>query len=180
MIRHSLSTTSAIYAVSVVDTKFPPSHNISNVHLTLTSSLTYQKLVILLSYTKIIDSIEPVTCPVSNDSNKTSEDTIYDISQQRNILFLAVASVITLLATVVICIALKQTSSKPQTGFSALLPPSSQPSSPTFLSPPATSTPGGQKTSTPLWSQSGALKRTSNYNQHSPNRASPKFNMFSQ
>ena len=117
------------------DTKSPPSQTISNVHLTLTSSLTYHKLVTLVSYTKIFDSIESVICPVNNDSNKTSGHTIYDICQQQNILFLAVPSVITLLATVIICIALKQTSSKPQTSFTAHLPPSSQPSSPASPSP---------------------------------------------
>lgn len=113
---------------------------------------------------------------------------LQSIYRQWNLVFVTVATLVTILATIVICIALRQTSNKTPSGFAAHLPPSSAPSTPAFTPSQATPTSRGPAHvgATPLWSnqRGSAFKQTggttSKYSSLSPNRASPQYSMFSQ
>ncbi|XP_019850460.1 PREDICTED: nuclear pore membrane glycoprotein 210-like [Amphimedon queenslandica] len=192
--RQSLTSTTLVYTVSLADTYNPPVTNVSDVVIQLTSTLTHQRTLLALFYVILSDIPEAVSCLVQNQSNATQLDMIQDLYKRWNLVFVVVATVVMFLVTIVVCIAIRQSSSsRLPTGFAAHLPPpvsSPQPSSPAFNSPQTTPTTKPNQFSTPLWSQSGAgaggqssaFKRTggTRYPQHSPNRASPQYSMFSQ
>ena len=176
--------TTTEYSVSLTDSASPPSQNFTDTRVTLSSTLTNQKLVIFVSYTGITDTDSVIQCPSPTDQlqdDKTTSEASYLNDEQWNLLFAAVACAIILLSTIVVVLALKQSSQKPKDGFASKLPPhqQQQPQSPAF----STSTPARSQGSTPLWSNSGsqsAFKRTGKYAQQSPPRTSPKHNLFSQ
>lgn len=199
--QQSLAATVLVYTVSLANTYSPPTQNITDVVVQISSSLTHQRVVLTLSYLILSESMDPVSCPVQNQTNATQLNLIQDLYKRWNLVFIVVATVVMFLVTIVVCIAIRQSSSsRPPTGFAAHLPPASpsQPTTPAFSSSKTTPTRHTQF-STPLWSQSAgstgggqssAFKRTSTggggggggtkYPHHSPNRASPQYSMFSQ
>ena len=176
----------AVYAISLTDVYSPPLYNITEMDIVITSSFTYQKVILPVSYTAVTEPVESVICSVQNQSNISTSlfDGIYN---QWNLVFVIACTVITILATIVICLALKQSSTKTPTGFKAQLPPTPQPNTPAFPSTTTSaSTPPNTTSqfSTPLWTvNQSAFKRTggtANYRHQSPTRTSPQYNMFSQ
>ncbi len=106
-------------------------------------------------------------------------ETGYMNEEQWNLVFAGVACLILLLATIVVVLALRQSSQRSPDGFTAKLPPSSQPQSPAF----SPSTPTRSQISPTLWSNprnQGAFKRIGGFAHQTPTRTSPQHNLFSQ
>ena len=167
----------------MTDVQTPPLQNFTDTRVSLSSTLTNQKLVILVSYTGVVDPPDLIQCPTASDeeggTNKPIE-TSYLNEEQWNLVFAGVACFILLLATFVVVLALRQSSQRPPDGFTSKLPPSSQPQSPAF----SPSTPTRSQIGTPLWSNPGnqsAFKRTGRSAHQTPStRTSPQHNLFSQ
>ena len=170
-----MSTNTATYRISLTD---PHSLNFTDARITFTSTLTRQKEVILVSYNITTPSAK--TCPTTDEVRMTpgSVDQYGLQTDHMNLVLAVITAIILLLATVVVCLALKQSSRKKQDGFASRLPPAAT-SSPAFL--PKTSTPSSSVSYTPLLSQStgqSAFKRPTQY-KFSPNRISPQHGLFS-
>jgi nuclear pore complex protein Nup210 len=171
---------SSVYAVSI-DSKYPS--NVTDLYITFTSSYINQQLTLPLSYI-IFPKLDSSSCP-ANDTNSTSSVMI-NLSNQWNVIFLVVTAIITLLAILVACIALRQTSSGAVPGFRANLPQSPVGSTPLRSAPhQGVSPPPPPSQSTPLWSSQATpnqpvFRRTTNFSQYSPTRSSPQNNMFTQ
>lgn len=172
-----MTTSTATYRISITDT---PSQNISNTKVTFTSLLTHQKQVILVSYTSISEVSPQPACPANTEVEETLRERQFGPDMdQWNMVLVVVSAVILLLATVVVCLALRQSSTKPQGGFASRLPPST----PAFLPKPSATPTSATPAITPLLSQStgqSAFRRPAAYNQYSPNRTSPQHGLFSQ
>ena len=179
----SFTGSSAIYSISLTDTKSPPINNFTDTRVFLSSTLTNQKQVILVSYTGITEPPETVQCPSSSEDETKPAQIGFLNEDQWNLVFAGVACLILLLATVMVVLALRQSSQKSHDGFTSKLPPSSQPQSPAF----PTGTPTRSHATTPLglWSSNSAsqsaFKRTAGkYSHQTPTRTSPQHNLFSQ
>ena len=177
--RQSFTGSSSIYTISLIDTKSPPQQNFTNTPVTISSTLTNQKHTILVSYTGITEPLNVIQCPSTDDESKPVQIGFLN-EDQWNLVFAGVACLILLLATIVVILALRQSSQRPNDGFNSKLPPTNQPKSPGF--PQNTPTPN--RSQTPLWSSSGnqsAFQRTGGRVSHqTPTRTSPQHNLFSQ
>ena len=176
VVRVSMATNTATYRISLTD---PHSLNFTDIKITFTSSLTRQKEVILVSYN--ISTTSAKTCPTTNEVHDSPAVEQYGLqTDHMNLVLAVITAIILLLATVVVCLALRQSSRKKQDGFASRLPPAAtSTSSPAFL--PKTSTPTSSTSYTPLLSQStgqSAFKRPAQY-KFSPNRISPQHGLFS-
>lgn len=180
VVRLSVGVNTATYRISLTD---PHSLNFTDTKITFTSSLTRQREVVLVSYNITTPSAK--TCPASNDEEAppASVRDQYGLqTDHMNLVLAVVTAIVLLLATLVVCLALRQSSRKKQDGFASRLPPAAtSSSSPAFL--PKTSTPSSSASYTPLLSQStgqSAFKRpaAAQY-KFSPNRISPQHGLFS-
>lgn len=166
----SLTTNTAIYRISLTEV---PTENFTNASIVFTSTLTQQRLVVMVSYVS-----------VNNDgacvADHPSSIHVQNLGLHDNKWYIVLISVIVLLlSTIVVCLALQQSSSRPRGGFSTHLPPPSSTSSPAFI-PRNASTPNFTSPGmTPLFSHtSGPSAFTQT--RYSPNRQSPQHGLFSQ
>ena len=187
VVRSSMTANAATYRISLTD---PHSMNFTGAKITFTSSHTHQKEVVLVSYTSG-STIQ--TCPTDDRESAAGGGSTTQVkaeyglpSDHLNLVLAVITAVVLLLATVVVCLALRQSSFKRQDGFASRLPPNhsaiSASSSPAFV-PQSTTPTSASRGFTPLLSQStgqSAFRRPTPYNKFSPNRISPQHGLFSQ
>ncbi len=166
----SPTSTEANYRITLITTQTPSTDHI---YVTFTTTLAQQEtrlLITLMSYDqsgKMPGKTDATTTPSTNPvpiENPISDDSMH-------IIVAIVTFVVIVIATLVICAAVKQGSSTPTSGFTAHLPPKQCPPQAAFT-PSTPRTPFTQGTP-PLSSGGSAFRRPG----YSP---SPQHGLFSQ
>ncbi len=146
----SPTSTEANYRISLLDSHTPSDDQLDSVRVTFTTTLAQQEtsiLVTLMSHDQLAGPPPQMVskATTSNSSRVSTQSPFSDDSKYIIVIVITILAVV--IATFVICMAVKQGSSQSSTGFAAHLPPRGPPQAAFTPSTPHTPfsprTPGG-------------------------------------